>query len=185
MSNLRFRLYVRDSSMVWILTTLQLQGLKTAIIEGDVVGGTCVNRGCVPSKALLAVSGRMRELQSEHHMKALGLQVAAAGYDRQGVADHANNLAMKIRSNLTNSMKALGVDILTGFGSILGPQTVRYGKLDDSPGNIVTAKDIIFATGSVPFVPKGIEFDGKSVITSDHALKLESVPDWIAIVNSE
>lgn len=39
------------------------------------MGGTCVNRGCVPSKALLAVSGRMRELQSEHHMKALGLQV--------------------------------------------------------------------------------------------------------------
>lgn len=52
-----------------------LQGLKTAIIEGDVIGGTCVNRGCVPSKALLAVSGRMREMQSEHHLKALGLQV--------------------------------------------------------------------------------------------------------------
>jgi len=51
------------------------QGLKTAIVEGDVIGGTCVNRGCVPSKALLAVSGRLRELQSEHHMKALGLQV--------------------------------------------------------------------------------------------------------------
>jgi pyruvate/2-oxoglutarate dehydrogenase complex dihydrolipoamide dehydrogenase (E3) component len=42
-----------------------------------------------------------------------------------------------------------------------GPQTVRYGKLDDSPGNTVTAKDIIVATGSVPFVPKGIEVDGK------------------------
>jgi len=52
-----------------------MQGLKTAIIEGDVVGGTCVNRGCVPSKALLAVSGRMRELHDEHHMKSLGLQV--------------------------------------------------------------------------------------------------------------
>lgn len=49
--------------------------MKTAIVEGDVVGGTCVNRGCVPSKALLAVSGRMRELQSEHHLKSLGLQV--------------------------------------------------------------------------------------------------------------
>lgn len=46
-------------------------------------------------------------------------QVSAAGYDRQGVADHANNLASKIRSNLTNSLKALGVDILTGFGTIL------------------------------------------------------------------
>ncbi|XP_010551089.1 PREDICTED: dihydrolipoyl dehydrogenase 2, chloroplastic-like [Tarenaya hassleriana] len=159
------------------------KGLKTAIIEGDVVGGTCVNRGCVPSKALLAVSGRMRELQSEHHMKALGLQVSAAGYDRQGVADHANNLATKIRNNLTNSMKALGVDILTGVGTVLGPQKVKYGKAG-FPGNIVTAKDIIIATGSVPFVPKGIEVDGKTVITSDHALKLETVPDWIAIVGS-
>nr|BAH19701.1 AT3G16950 [Arabidopsis thaliana] len=155
------------------------KGLKTAIIEGDVVGGTCVNRGCVPSKALLAVSGRMRELQNEHHMKSFGLQVSAAGYDRQGVADHANNLATKIRNNLTNSMKAIGVDILTGFGSVLGPQKVKYGK-----DNIITAKDIITATGSVPFVPKGIEVDGKTVITSDHALKLESVPEWIAIVGS-
>ncbi|KAL0375821.1 UNVERIFIED_CONTAM: Dihydrolipoyl dehydrogenase 2, chloroplastic [Sesamum calycinum] len=159
------------------------QGLKTAIIEGDVVGGTCVNRGCVPSKALLAVSGRMRELQTEHHMKSFGLQVAAAGYDRQGVADHANNLASKIRSNLTNSLKALGVDILTGVGTILGPQKVKYGK-GDSGDKIITAKDIIIATGSVPLVPKGIEVDGKTVITSDHALKLEFVPDWIAIVGS-
>uniref|UniRef100_A0ACD5TWB4 Uncharacterized protein n=1 Tax=Avena sativa TaxID=4498 RepID=A0ACD5TWB4_AVESA len=159
------------------------EGLKTAIIEGDVVGGTCVNRGCVPSKALLAVSGRMRELQNEHHMKSLGLQVSAAGYDRQAVADHANNLASKIRSNLTNSMKAIGVDILTGFGTIVGKQKVRYGKVG-SPDKEITAKNIIIATGSVPFVPKGIEIDGKTVFTSDHALKLESVPDWIAIVGS-
>ncbi|CAK9145640.1 unnamed protein product [Ilex paraguariensis] len=159
------------------------KGLKTAIIEGDVVGGTCVNRGCVPSKALLAVSGRMRELQNEHHLKALGLQVSAAGYDRQGVADHANNLASKIRNNLTNSMKALGVDILTGFGTVLGPQKVKYGKVGFTD-NVITAKDIIIATGSIPFVPQGIEVDGKTVITSDHALKLEFVPDWIVIVGS-
>lgn len=159
------------------------KGFKTAIIEGDVMGGTCVNRGCVPSKALLAVSGRMRELQDEHHMKALGLQVSAAGYDRQAVADHANNLALRIRGNLTNSLDALGVDILTGFGTIVGPHKVKFGKggLSD---NMVTAKDIIIATGSVPFVPKGIEIDGKTVFTSDHALKLEFVPDWIAIVGS-
>uniref|UniRef100_A0A803N6P9 Dihydrolipoyl dehydrogenase n=1 Tax=Chenopodium quinoa TaxID=63459 RepID=A0A803N6P9_CHEQI len=155
------------------------KGLKTAIIEGDVMGGTCVNRGCVPSKALLAVSGRMRELRNEQHLKSFGIQVGAASYDRQGVADHASNLASKIRGNLTNSLKALGVDILTGFGTILGPQKVKFGK-----DNIVTAKDIIIATGSVPLVPKGIEVDGKTVITSDHALKLESVPDWIAIVGS-
>ncbi|KAJ4967856.1 hypothetical protein NE237_014557 [Protea cynaroides] len=159
------------------------KGLKTAIIEGDVVGGTCVNRGCVPSKALLAVSGRMREFQSEQHLKAFGLQVSSAGYDRQGVADHANNLASKIRNNLTNSLKSLGVDILTGVGTILGPQKVKYGKVGFSD-NVITAKDIIIATGSVPYVPKGIEVDGKTVITSDHALKLESVPEWMAIVGS-
>lgn len=159
------------------------KGLKTAIIEGDVIGGTCVNRGCVPSKALLAVSGRMRELKNEHHLKALGLQVSAAGYDRQAVADHANNLALKIRNNLTNSLKALGVDILTGVGTIVGPQRVKYGKVGFSD-NEVSARDIIIATGSVPFVPRGIEVDGKTVITSDHALKLEFVPEWIAIVGS-
>ncbi|GJN05326.1 hypothetical protein PR202_ga22945 [Eleusine coracana subsp. coracana] len=159
------------------------KGLKTAIIEGDVVGGTCVNRGCVPSKALLAVSGKMRELRDEHHMKSLGLQVPSAGYDRQAVADHANNLASKIRSNLTNSMKALGVDILNGIGTIVGKQKVRYGKVG-FPDNEISARNIIIATGSVPFVPKGIEIDGKTVFTSDHALKLESVPDWIAIVGS-
>ncbi|PUZ64131.1 hypothetical protein GQ55_3G119300 [Panicum hallii var. hallii] len=159
------------------------EGLKTAIIEGDVVGGTCVNRGCVPSKALLAVSGRMRELHDEHHMKSLGLQVSSTGYDRQAVADHANNLASKIRSNLTNSMKALGVDILTGVGTIVGKQKVRYGKVG-FPDKEITARNIIIATGSTPFVPKGIEIDGKTVFTSDHALKLESVPDWIAIVGS-
>ncbi|XP_049405679.1 dihydrolipoyl dehydrogenase 1, chloroplastic-like isoform X1 [Solanum stenotomum] len=159
------------------------KGLKTAIIEGDVIGGTCVNRGCVPSKALLAVSGRMRELKNKHHLKALGIQVSGAGYDRQAVADHANNLASKIRNNLTNSLKALGVDILTGVGTITGPQRVKYGKVGFS-GSEVTARDIIIATGSVPFVPRGIEVDGKTVITSDHALKLEFVPEWIAIVGS-
>ena len=56
-------------------------------------------------------------------------QVAAASYDRQGVADHANNLASKIRGNLTNSLKALGVDILTGFGSILVSHRSSHIKL--------------------------------------------------------
>nr|APB87929.1 dihydrolipoyl dehydrogenase [Dendrobium officinale] len=159
------------------------KGLKTAIIEGDVIGGTCVNRGCVPSKALLAVSGRMHELQSEDHLKSMGLQVLNHSYDRQGVADHANNLASKIRSNLTNSLKALGVDILTGVGTIVGTQKVKYGKVG-TVDKEVTAKDILIATGSVPFVPNGIEVDGKTVFTSDQALKLEWVPEWIAIVGS-
>jgi len=111
------------------------------------------------------------------------VQVNAVRYDRQSVADHANNLAAKIRGNLTNSLKALNVDILEGFGSIVAPQRVKYGK-KGMPAKEVTARDVIIATGSTPWVPPGIEVDGKSVITSDHALKMEWVPDWVAIVGS-
>nr|GMD66491.1 dihydrolipoyl dehydrogenase 2, chloroplastic-like [Ipomoea batatas] len=57
----------------------------------DIVGGTCVNRGCVPSKALIAVSGRLRELQNEHHMKSLGLQVAAVEYILLSITCHHGN----------------------------------------------------------------------------------------------
>ena len=84
---------------------------------------------------------------------------------------------------MTNSLKSLGVDILTGVGTVLGPQQVKYGKIG-FPDKIVTAKDVIIAIGSVPFVPPGIEIDDKTVFTSDHALKLEWVPDWIAIIGS-
>lgn len=56
-----------------------LQGLKTAIIEGHEVGGTCVNRGCVPSKALLAASGRVRDMKNEMHLRSLGIQVRRDG----------------------------------------------------------------------------------------------------------
>ncbi len=53
------------------------QGMKVAVIEGHDIGGTCVNRGCVPSKALLAASGRVRDMKNDMHMKALGIQVTA------------------------------------------------------------------------------------------------------------
>ena len=56
-----------------------VQGLKTAVIEGHDIGGTCVNRGCVPSKALLAASGRVREMQNSMHLKAMGIQVGPSG----------------------------------------------------------------------------------------------------------
>lgn len=157
-------------------------GLKTAIVEADVMGGTCVNRGCIPSKALLAASGRVRELRDEHHLKSLGIQVGQVGYDRSAIADHAKNLVSKIQGDLTNSLTRLNVDILKGWGRVVGEQKVA---IDTAEGEqLVTAKDIILAPGSVPFVPPGITTDGKTVFTSDEALKLDWLPDWIAIIGS-
>jgi dihydrolipoamide dehydrogenase len=157
-------------------------GLKTAIVEAADMGGTCVNRGCIPSKALLAASGRVRELRNAHHLKAMGIQVSQVDFDRQAIADHANNLVSKIRGDLTNSLKRLGVDVIQGWGKVAGPQKV---SIETPTGErVVTAQDVMLAPGSVPWVPPGVEVDGKTVFTSDDAVRLESLPPWVAIIGS-
>lgn len=126
-------------------------GLKTAIIEAGDMGGTCVNRGCIPSKALLAASGRVRELHDAHHLKALGIQVGSVEFDRQAIANHATSLVNKLQGDLTNSLKRLGVDIIRGWGKVAGPQKITVAT--DNAEKTITAKDIILAPGSEPFVP--------------------------------
>jgi dihydrolipoamide dehydrogenase len=157
-------------------------GLKTAIIEAADMGGTCVNRGCIPSKALLAAAGRVRELRNAHHLKTLGIQVDGVAFDRKTISDHANNTVSKLRGDLTNSLKRLGVDVIQGWAKISGSQKITVATPDGE--RTVTAKDIILAPGSVPFVPPGVELDGKTVFTSDDGVRLESLPDWVAIVGS-
>lgn len=157
-------------------------GLKTAIVEAAEMGGTCVNRGCIPSKALLAASGRVRELRDAHHLKTLGIQIDHVNYDRQIIASHASNIVTKIRGDMTSSLKRLGVDLITGWGKIAGRQKVTVDT--DKGEKTFTAKDIILAPGSVPFVPPGIELDGQTVFTSDDALKLDWLPPWVAIIGS-
>ncbi|MEO3703564.1 dihydrolipoyl dehydrogenase [Trichormus azollae] len=157
-------------------------GLKTAIIEAAHMGGTCVNRGCIPSKALLAASGRVRELRNTHHLKSLGIQIGNVEFDRQAIANHANNLVSKIQGDLTNSLKRLGVDIIRGWGKLA--ETQKVSVTTDKGEKTITAQNIILSPGSVPFVPPGIEIDGKTVFTSDQGVKLESLPKWIAIIGS-
>ena len=157
-------------------------GLKTAIIEAADMGGTCVNRGCIPSKALLAASGKVRELHDSKHLESMGVQVGGVGFDRQAIADHATNLVNKIRGDLTNSLKRLKVDIIKGWAKIAAPQKVTV--LADDGEKTITAKDIMLCPGSIPFVPRGIQVDGRTVFTSDNAVKLASLPDWVAIIGS-
>lgn len=157
-------------------------GLKTAIIEAADMGGTCVNRGCIPSKALLAASGRVRELQDRHHLHSFGIQVGDVTFEREAIADHARNLVNKIQGDLTNSLTRLGVDTLRGWGKLTGTQQVTVAT--DEGEKTYTAKDIILSPGSVPFVPPGIETDGKTVFTSDEAIRLDWLPQWVAIIGS-
>ncbi|BAQ65357.1 dihydrolipoyl dehydrogenase [Geminocystis sp. NIES-3709] len=157
-------------------------GLKTAIVEAGDMGGTCVNRGCIPSKALLAASGKVRELSHNEHLQSMGVNVGGVSFDRKLIADHANDLVSKIQSDLTNSLTRLKVDIIRGWGKVLASQKV--GVITDNGEKVFTAKEIMLCPGSTPFVPRGVEVDGKTVYTSDQAVKLESLPQWIAIIGS-
>ena len=157
-------------------------GLKTAIVEAGDMGGTCVNRGCIPSKALLAASGRVREMNDTAHLQSMGIQVNGVQFDRAAIADHAGDLVSKIQKDLTGSLTRLNVDILRGWGKVAGTQKVTVSG--ESGDKTYTAKEIMLCPGSVPFVPRGIEVDGKTVFTSDNAVKLESLPEWVAIIGS-
>ena len=158
-------------------------GLKVAIIEARDMGGTCVNRGCVPSKALLAASGKVRELANAPHLAQFGIHSAPVRFERKKIADHAINLVETIRKNLTKTLERSGVEILRGEGRLEGGQKVGLRETN-GVDRILSAKDVILATGSDPFVPPGIEVDGRTVFTSDEAINLEWLPRWIAIVGS-
>jgi dihydrolipoamide dehydrogenase len=114
------------------------QGLSTAVFAGGDVGGTCVNRGCVPSKALLAASGRVREMRNADHLKRLGIEVEGeVTYSRQGIADHAKNLASRVKGSLESSLVGLGCEVVEGRGVLTGqPHEVK----DEATGKIYRAK---------------------------------------------
>ena len=114
------------------------QSLSTAVFSGGDVGGTCVNRGCVPSKALLAASGRVRDMKADAHLKELGIRVeGSVEFDREGIAAHAKNLANRVKGNLESSLVGLGVSVIEGRGILTGnPHEI----LDSVSGKVYTAK---------------------------------------------
>ena len=159
------------------------KGLKVAIIESGDMGGTCVNKGCVPSKALLAASGKVREIANYEHLAKFGIHASPVRFERSKIADHANNLVSNVRENLTKTLKRSGVEIILGFGRLEGNQKVGV-RDNNGIDRIFTCENTVLATGSSPFVPPGITLDNRTVFTSDEAVKLEWLPRWIAIIGS-
>mmetsp|Transcript_26127 Transcript_26127/g.29262 ORF Transcript_26127/g.29262 Transcript_26127/m.29262 type:complete len:188 (+) Transcript_26127:63-626(+) len=115
------------------------QGFSTVVFAGGDVGGTCVNRGCVPSKALLAASGRVREMKDTSHLESLGIEVNAddVKYSREGIAAHAKNLANRVKGNLESSLIALDCEVVEGRGILTAnPQEVK----DEATGKVYKCK---------------------------------------------
>ncbi|SOD88435.1 dihydrolipoamide dehydrogenase [Spirosoma fluviale] len=157
-------------------------GLKTAIIEKyPSLGGTCLNVGCIPSKALLDSSEHYYNAAhtfAEHGIKLADLQVDLA----QMIARKAS-VVEQTTKGITFLMKKNKIDELHGVGSFVDPHTIKITK-DDGSEQVIKGKNIIIATGSKPMSFPSMPIDKKRVITSTEALTLQEIPKHMIVIGA-
>lgn len=146
-------------------------GLSVALIEKDKLGGTCLHRGCIPTKALLH-SAEVADTTKD--AAAYGVQASFAGIDMAGVNKYRDGIIERLYKGLTGLVTSKNITFVTGEGRLTGPKTVSVGN--DS----YTGRNVVLATGSVTRT-LGIEIGGR-VITSDQALQMDYVPKRVAIL---
>ena len=152
-------------------------GLKTAVVEGrDTLGGTCLNVGCIPSKALLHASHMLHE--AAHNFAAMGLKGKSPSVDWKQMLAYKNDTIGQNTKGVEFLLKKNKVDWLKGWASIPAVGQVKVG--DD----IHQAKSIIIASGSVPSSLPGVEIDEKIVVTSTGALELGKVPNKMVVIGA-
>jgi len=142
-------------------------GRTVALIEKDKVGGTCLHRGCIPTKALLH-AGEVADMTREAGM--FGVQAAFTGIDMAGVHSYMNGVIEKNWKGLEGLIRSRGIDIVEGEGQLVGPTSVAVGD------TTYTGTHAVLATGSRPKNIPGIVPDGTRILTSEHALALQTVP---------
>src|SRR3954464_13766886 len=157
-------------------------GLKVAVVEKDeTFGGTCLNVGCIPSKALLHASHLFEE--AGHGFAGMGIKVPAPKLDLpalmkfkdEGVAGNVNGVAFLLKKNK--------IDTHIGHGKIVAPSKIEVTGADGKTQTIET-KNIVIATGSDVARLRGIEIDEKRIVSSTGALVLEKVPQRLLIVGA-
>jgi len=152
-------------------------GLKTACVEGrDTLGGTCLNVGCIPSKALLHASHMLHE--AEHNFAEMGLKGKSPSVDWPQMQKYKDSTIETNTKGIEFLFKKNKIDWLKGWGSIPEAGKVKVG--DD----VHTAKHIIIASGSEPASLPGVEVDEKTVVTSTGALTLNKVPKKLAVIGA-
>ncbi|MBQ0751643.1 MAG: dihydrolipoyl dehydrogenase [Roseovarius sp.] len=152
-------------------------GLKTAVVEGRAtLGGTCLNVGCIPSKALLHASHMLHE--AEHNFAAMGLKGKAPSVDWKQMLAYKDDVIGQNTKGIEFLFKKNKVDWIKGWGSI--PEAGRVKVGDD----IHEAKKIVIASGSVPATLPGVEVDEKIVVTSTGALELGKIPKSLVVIGA-
>ncbi len=155
-------------------------GMKVAIIERyNTLGGTCLNVGCIPSKALLDSS---EHYHAAHERFAThGIELKDLRVNMPQMIKRKNEVVEQNVKGVDFLMKKNKIDVFHGHGSFVNANTIQITKQDGSTESIETSK-VIIATGSKPIVPANFNYDKKHIITSTEALNIESVPKRMVII---
>lgn len=155
-------------------------GLKTAIIERySVLGGTCLNVGCIPSKALLDSSEHYHN--AHKRFKTHGIDVTGLSINMPQMISRKNEVVLDNNKGVSFLMKKNKIDVLHGHGSFIDKNKIKITAADGSSREIETQK-VIIATGSKPITPTNFNYDKKRVITSTEALNIEAVPKSMLVI---
>ena len=163
-------------------------GLKTACLEefsdkkgAPVFGGTCLNVGCIPSKALLESSHKYFEAQS--HLANHGINIGKVELDLASMMQRKNEIVKQLTGGISGLLAANKVTPLSGRGKVLAGTKVEITK-DDSSIEILESKNIIIASGSSPIEIKAAEFNEKNIVNSTGALNFKEVPKTLGVIGA-
>jgi dihydrolipoamide dehydrogenase len=151
-------------------------GLKVALVESDKLGGTCLHIGCIPTKALLESSELYHRVAARG--AEFGLKAEVVGYDFPTISSRRDAVVNQLFKGVQYLMKKNKIEVVAGQGRVRDRNTLEVG------GKQIKAKDLIVATGSTVKSLPGLEFDGKYIISSDHATLANEVPESIVIIGA-
>lgn len=163
-------------------------GLKTAIIEERRVGGTCLNRGCIPAKAMIHASSLYREMKEAERF---GVSASDVTYDYGKIVAYKEETTDKLVQGVEQLLKANGVDVYNGKGTLLEEKKVRIQKkaegkedltITESTVDVIEGENIILASGSKPLILPIPGMDNERVLTSDALFAMKEAPKSLIII---
>lgn len=152
-------------------------GGKVCIIEEDKVGGTCLNRGCIPTKALLTSAGLYNKIKKA---RDFGINIDNYSADFPAMMQRKDRIVNRLRMGVEYLLKNNGVEILKGRGKVKGKGTVEVANGNEV--QTIQGTHIVIASGSKPAKIPGIEYNGNTVVTSDELLSLTNLPGSLLII---
>ena len=142
-------------------------GKRVALIEKDKVGGTCLHRGCIPTKALLHAA---EVADTTRESEKFGVRAAFEGIDMPAVLSYQQGVVERLWKGLQSTLASRKIDTIIGDGRLTSPNSVAVGD------EVYTGDYVVLATGSVPRSLPGLTLDGQRVISSDEGLRLDRMP---------